>query len=292
MFNSREKTKPMILLLTGVLIVGFSWSIGWARIPGLSEFSFFPLWVGYILAINGISEIVLKTSLLRSMGYSFLWLFAISVSLWWFFESLNKIVMNWEYIFPYPISNTRYLIETSIDFSTVIPSVLSTSFLVHGLLLRIFADTKSKPIAIGNSGLVLCVLLGLLSFSLMIFFPREAFPLLWIAPILILEPICYTTGFPSWLREVARGQHLLPISIMTATLFTGFWWELWNYYSLPKWIYHVPYVEFLHVFEMPLLGYLGYPFFGLLVFTYATSVMLLVGSKGIFELFAALTPQA
>ena len=27
---------------------------------------------------------------------------------------------------------------------------------------------------------------------------------------------------------------------------------------LPKWIYHVPYVGVAKVFEMPLLGYLGY----------------------------------
>jgi hypothetical protein len=33
---------------------------------------------------------------------------------------------------------------------------------------------------------------------------------------------------------------------------------MWNFLSYPKWIYHVPFVGFLHVFEMPLLGYLGY----------------------------------
>ena len=38
----------------------------------------------------------------------------------------------------------------------------------------------------------------------------------------------------------------------------GFFWEMWNYWSYPKWIYHVPGVGFAHVFEMPLLGYLGY----------------------------------
>jgi len=26
----------------------------------------------------------------------------------------------------------------------------------------------------------------------------------------------------------------------------------------PKWIYHIPYLEVLHVFEMPVLGYTGY----------------------------------
>jgi len=38
----------------------------------------------------------------------------------------------------------------------------------------------------------------------------------------------------------------------------GFFWEMWNFLAYPKWIYHTPGVEFLYIFEMPLLGYLGY----------------------------------
>ena len=45
---------------------------------------------------------------------------------------------------------------------------------------------------------------------------------------------------------------------MIAALVCGFFWEMWNYYSYPKWIYHIPGVGVLHIFEMPLLGYLGY----------------------------------
>ncbi len=59
----------------------------------------------------------------------------------------------------------------------------------------------------------------------------------------------------------------------SGTLFTGFFWEMWNYYSLPKWVYHVPYVGFWKIFEMPALGYLGYPFFGLIVFTWTSIVL-------------------
>jgi hypothetical protein len=33
---------------------------------------------------------------------------------------------------------------------------------------------------------------------------------------------------------------------------------MWNYFSYPKWQYSVPGVSFLHIFEMPLLGYGGY----------------------------------
>ena len=36
-------------------------------------------------------------------------------------------------------------------------------------------------------------------------------------------------------------------------------WELWNWGALPFWQYRIPYVGFFPVFEMPILGYLGYP---------------------------------
>jgi hypothetical protein len=38
---------------------------------------------------------------------------------------------------------------------------------------------------------------------------------------------------------------------------------MWNYYSLAKWIYSVPYVHRFSLFEMPLLGFAGYLLFGL-----------------------------
>jgi hypothetical protein len=51
-------------------------------------------------------------------------------------------------------------------------------------------------------------------------------------------------------------------------LFNGIVWELWNYYSSPKWAYMIPYVGFLNVFEIPILSYLGYPFFGMIVYSF------------------------
>jgi hypothetical protein len=37
-------------------------------------------------------------------------------------------------------------------------------------------------------------------------------------------------------------------------------WEFWNYWAVSRWTYTVPYQLFgWKVFEMPALGYLGYP---------------------------------
>jgi hypothetical protein len=72
---------------------------------------------------------------------------------------------------------------------------------------------------------------------------------------------------------------------MLGTLFTGVWWELWNYYSLPKWTYTVQYVGFWKVFEMPIVGYLGYPFFGLIIFTYTGIMLTLMTGKRLDDIF-------
>jgi len=68
-------------------------------------------------------------------------------------------------------------------------------------------------------------------------------------------------------------------------LFTGFWWEMWNYYSLPKWAYTIPYVDFWRIFEMPVLGYLGYPFFGLIVFTYTALISSILLKRDMADVF-------
>jgi hypothetical protein len=56
-------------------------------------------------------------------------------------------------------------------------------------------------------------------------------------------------------------------------LLCGVYWEAWNFWSLPKWIYHIPHVGFWHVFEMPVMGYSGYLPFGLELFAMTNFVV-------------------
>jgi hypothetical protein len=72
----------MLLLVPGILFTAVCWYFAWSHIGLLSEYSFFPLWVGYILLVNGLSEVIAGTSLLRRMRWSFLWLFIVSIPMW------------------------------------------------------------------------------------------------------------------------------------------------------------------------------------------------------------------
>ena len=132
----------MPLLILGIVLTAVCWYFAWFQIGLASEYSFFPLWVGYILLVNGLSEVMAETSMLRRMRWSFLWLFIVSIPMWWFFEYMNSIVQNWHYLFAQPISTLHYAIQASIDFSTVVPAVLSTSTLVFQLLRRHSLNTR------------------------------------------------------------------------------------------------------------------------------------------------------
>jgi hypothetical protein len=50
---------------------------------------------------------------------------------------------------------------------------------------------------------------------------------------------------------------------MLAAVICGFFWEMWNSFSLAQWRYSIPFVHRFEIFAMPLLGYAGYLPFGL-----------------------------
>ena len=52
------------------------------------------------------------------------------------------------------------------------------------------------------------------------------------------------------------------VASAVAALICGFFWEMWNFFSLARWNYAVPFVHRFQIFEMPLLGYAGYLPFG------------------------------
>lgn len=258
----------MRILICGILLCATSWAVAWSRIPFFSEHSFFPLWLGYILVANGLAEWIYGDSLIRRMRLSFSLLFIFSLPFWWFFEFINLAVKNWHYIYPQPISQTQFALQESVDFSTVVPAVLSASFLALQILRSISRGVRFPVFEIRRRWLSVSVLIGVISLCLLALIPEIAFPLVWIAPTLILEPFVFLLGYPSLLAQIKKGDWTLSVAIMLATFVCGIFWELWNFYSLPKWTYTIPYVGFWKIFEMPFLGYFGYPFFGIIVYSF------------------------
>lgn len=96
----------------------------------------------------------------------------------------------------------------------------------------------------------------------MAWWPNPLFALTWVAPLLALIGILEAAGIETPLRALRYGDYSLLVQLGVAALICGFFWEMWNYYSLPKWHYSIPYVMKAELFEMPLTGYGGHLPFG------------------------------
>ncbi|MGD8764305.1 MAG: hypothetical protein PVG87_18510, partial [Desulfobacteraceae bacterium] len=93
--------------------------------------------------------------------------------------------------------------------------------------------------------------------------PNYLFALLWVSPLLIIISLQTLMGEPTIVDQMATGDWRLVFSSVLAALICGGFWEMWNFYSLAKWEYSIPFVHCCEIFEMPLLGYAGYLPFGL-----------------------------
>jgi hypothetical protein len=93
--------------------------------------------------------------------------------------------------------------------------------------------------------------------------PNYLFPLLWVSPLLIIVSLQILMQERSVIDRMSTGDWSVTVASVSAALFCGFFWEMWNYPSLAKWEYSIPFVHRFLVFEMPILGYAGYLPFGL-----------------------------
>jgi hypothetical protein len=121
-------------------------------------------------------------------------------------------------------------------------------------------------IAPSRGGLVAIATLGLAMFLGSVLFPDVLFPLVWIGLFLTVDAFNRLTGARSIAGQVATGRWDTVLVLFAAGLTCGVFWEMWNYWSMPKWVYDVPHVGVLKVFEMPILGYGGYFPFALEVY--------------------------
>jgi hypothetical protein len=104
---------------------------------------------------------------------------------------------------------------------------------------------------------------GALMLVLPLLWPRYFFPLVWGGFVLLLEPWLHAAGGRSLLRSWQMGDLRRACLTLLAGLVCGGLWETWNFWAGSKWYYTVPFVGTVKLFEMPVLGFLGFPPFAL-----------------------------
>ena len=88
--------------------------------------------------------------------------------------------------------------------------------------------------------------------------PNVFYPLVWIAPFLFIDGLVVTAGGRSIIADLSTGIWRRAAIIAAAGLLCGGLWEFWNFWAFPKWTYDIPLLDFIPIFEMPILGYGGY----------------------------------
>ncbi len=249
----------------GIFFSAVFWILAWSRFSWFKPFqpfTFTPLWVSYIISMNALTFRRKGHCLLMDDPASFFLLFPVSSVFWWFFEYLNRFAQNWHYT-GVEFGPLEYFSYASLSFSTVLPALASTrewlaSFpaLEHFgsfLPLRIRRPKRLSLLTLVAAGTGL-LLLGV--------YPNYLFPLVWISPVLILVSLQALMKQAHVFSPLAQGEWRGVVTPALAALVCGFFWEMWNYCSLAKWVYRIPFVQHSPLFEMPLLGYAGYLPFG------------------------------
>lgn len=243
----------------GLGLIAVTWPLNWGVwIEGLrTHLLFFPLWLGYALLIDALVARRRGTSILTRRPADFAGLFLASVPAWWLFEAINQRTQNWTYLGVEHFSDLEYGMMATVAFSTVIPAVFGTAELVRSFdWVDRFRDGPSLRPTRGLMGAFVAI--GGAMLTLVLVWPTYFYPFTWGWVFFLAVPLCHALGRHTLLDDTAKGDWRPVVSLAVGALLCGLVWEMWNVYAYPKWIYDAPGVNFWHVFEMPLIGYIGY----------------------------------
>ena len=126
---SNAKKFPYWFFL-GILLNNSSWIVSWLHIPIVSDYTFFPLWLGFALFLDGLNYYQKGSSMLSRDPIAYLCLFLLSSTFWFYFEGIVFVTQNWYYISTTRFSTFSYQLIASLSFSTILPAILELIELV------------------------------------------------------------------------------------------------------------------------------------------------------------------
>jgi hypothetical protein len=253
---------------TGLLIMAAGWILAWSRFPFFSQWqthTFTIPWAGYIILVNALAFMRSGRSMITHEPVYLGSLFLFSAIFWWYFEFLNQFVQNWYYVNTGSLGRLEFFLYGTLPFSTVLPAVIGTKELLQTFprlsrgLDDFYRVRIRHPRRIAFAG----GLFAVAGLSLTAIRPDHFFPMLWLAPLVIIAAAVVINGERGILTDLSRGDWRAVYLLALSALICGFFWEMWNYHSLTRWEYSVPLVDRFRIFEMPVLGYAGYLPFGL-----------------------------
>jgi len=286
-----KKTFPLHGFL-GIIILFLSEILHFKKVEPFYSWFYCFAWWSYILTIDAIIYRLKRNSLLLNRTKEFFLMIPWSIFIWLIFEGVNLSLENWYYI-NLPRSIVGRWLGYAIAYGTVLPGLFETTELLESLelfkksthstprseargMLRVDTERRFLPrfknrglapsnvskiekTLVASEGHNALIFLGIVFLVSSILIPEYCFPLIWLGFTFLFEPFNYRFGGRSLLRDLEHGNVRKIYLLLIAGLICGFLWEFWNFWALSKWIYTVPFFEKATGFEMPFLGFLGFP---------------------------------
>lgn len=228
------------------------------------------VWTGYVLFVDALAARLTGRSYLTTNRVDGVLVALASVLCWWLFELYNAprfwrggedaLGLWWQY---HGLDPNLFVRRFGYDwaFATIFPAMFLTAAVLRATLFR---RARIRPWRPSPGLLRLAIAVGVVGVVLpLVVVSQWLVPLVWAGWILLLEPLNYRRGLPSWLGDLAQGDASRLLALLGSGAVCGVLWELWNYWAATRWTYTVPYLGGIKIFEMPVLGYLGFPPFAL-----------------------------
>lgn len=256
--------KAVLFIVFALLLLSFACYTLVNRIePYMYQF-YVLAWWSYICFLD--AALSLRSGRFHVLNRRFAFLLTLSAGFWCIFEVVNVLLQNWFYI-NCPQAVTDRFTGYFVAYGTVIPAILLTRRLVD----RILPGMNVRPLPLGGYPRV-AIPLGVACLAFALAFPLYCFSLVWVFSFFVVDGWNYHSGYPSFAADLERGDLEPMVASAIAGLICGVLWEFWNYWSITKWVYTVPFFENLKIFEMPALGFLGFAFFALEVMAFVSLV--------------------
>lgn len=259
-----------IVLIGGALLNAF---FGSAR---LADWTTPACWWGYILILDAVIHKIRGKSLIRNNFRLFFYQLIFSLVFWCVFEVNNLHLRNWKYV-DLPPNPLETFLGMALSFATIMPGLFYTAEVID--IAGIFKKIKVPPLEVSPRLSYISILFGMVCLVLPMMLPAEKaaylFILIWLGWIFFLDPINYYSGTYSILGDLSRGEGSRIAALFTSGIICGLLWELWNFWAGSKWVYTAPFNSGIKIFEMPVVGFLGFLPFAVEYFTVYHTVRLI-----------------
>lgn len=245
------------------------WLVDWSIIPLFWGFTF--MLDGWVYVRKGGKSII-KDRPKEMVGIGMA-----SIGGWLIFEWLNFFVgENWLYPKGDLIPKVEFFMYALIGSAGLFPMAFEWYSLFNTLPNFRNKYNLGPKVHIPKWGRILLLLLAFASLFASSFYPDYLFFTLWTSPLIILAIVLSFLDIWTPFNAIKKGNWTPLLLIALTYLLQGFLCESWNYFSADHsgggigltydpdyWVYSIPYVNAYHIFEMPLLGYMGYLPFGI-----------------------------